>query len=136
MNRGSFLKGLLGLGAVAASTKSVVSKPKNTFDSIEKKIDKIACKIHNAFIKKDKSLISQDDFNELSEAYDLFLDEFLTEDGKGNDLTFNKGAYSKIKYYLLNDDIKSSDASWKKHFGNFHKMIRLHFSKMAINKLN
>lgn len=136
MNRGSFLKGLLGIGAASMIPSNASSKviKFTKFKDITNIIDKKSYKIYKAFITKDSTIVSQKDYDELVDAYNLFLDEFLKEDStNGSDVHFKKGAFAKIKFHLLNNDIKSADSSFHKYFGDLHTMLRLNFENMPTN---
>lgn len=128
MNRGSFLKGLLGIGAASLIKTDVKAQSNKSFKESLKIIDKISKKICNAFITKNSELVSDKDYSELSEAYDIFLDEFLRDDGygDGSDFHFKKGAFSKIRYYLIKGNINLADSEFLKYFGDVHKLHRIH----------
>ena len=135
MQRSGFIKSLFGIGAAAIIPTNVSNKITkfNKFKDITNVIDKKSYKIYNAFIAKDSTMISQKDYDELSEAYDLFLNEFLKEDSiNGSDVHFKKGAFAKIKYHLVNKDVKSADSIFNKYFGDLHRVFRLNFTNIPI----
>lgn len=130
MNRGNFLKGLLGLGAASLVSIETKAEKTNSFKDCIKIIDKKSEKICRAFVEKNSENISQKDYDELSEAYDIFLEEFLKEDGSGNgsDVHFKKAVFSKIRYNILKGNINESDKVFLKYFGDIHTVVRIHFN--------
>jgi len=136
MNRSSFIKGLFGIGVTSLIKTQANANPKNSFNDSLKTIDNISKKICNAFMNKNSNIIFEKDYQSLSEAYDIFLEEFLKENGEGSgsDFHFKKGVFSKIRYNLLKGDIKSADVVFMKYFGDIHNVARIHFSnKIDIN---
>lgn len=130
MNRGSFIKGLFGIGAASLIKIETNAQPKSSFKESLKIIDNISKKICKAFIEKNYNSISEKDYEDLCVAYDIFLEEFLKEDGTGDgsDFHFKKGAFSKIRYHLLKNDVNSADKVFNKYFGDNYTVVRVHFN--------
>lgn len=131
MNRGSFLKGLLGMSAAAVTLplpiKSKVLNDEENSSQLVNIINKLNWKMYNAFIKNDSSLVNENDYLQLKNAYDEYCSLFLKEDGVGSDVIMERAAFAKIKYHLLNKNIKYADGSFSKYFDNLMKMCRIHF---------
>lgn len=133
MNKRSFLKGLLGIGATAAAStlpiqiKAEVSNSEIQLSDLVNTINKLNWKMYNAFINNDISLVTESDYIKLNNAYDEYCSIFLKEDGEGSDVVLERAAFAKIKYHLLNKNIKYADNSFNKYFGHLMKMCRIHF---------
>lgn len=133
MNKRSFLKGLLGIGATAAASTlpipikaevpNVPIKSSNLVDTI----NKLNWKMYNAFINNDTSLVTESDYIKLNNAYDEYCSMFLKEDGEGSDVVLERAAFAKIKYHLINKNINNADSSFSKYYGDLMKMCRIHF---------
>ena len=131
MQRSSFLKRLIGIGAAATLPISIVNKVEANTSKVELPIDVINKKVwemYKAFVNKDASLVSEQDYISLQKAYDEYSFIFLKEDGIGSDVILERAAFAKIKYHLVNGNIKQADQTFNKYFGDLMKMCRLHFN--------
>lgn len=124
MNKRSFLKGLLGIGAAAvtlplpikAEIKDVELKLPDLIDTI----NKLNHKMYKAFINNDVSMVTENDYIKVCNAYDEYCSMVLNEDGGGEDVILQRLVFTKIKYHLLNKNVRYADQS----FGKYEATLR------------
>lgn len=136
MKRSSFLKSLFGITATAAALP-IISKVEAKSNEIPKidtnsnklvdTINELNWKMYNAFIKNDTSLVTENDYIKIKNAYDEYLSIGLKEDEATTDVVLERAAFAKIKYHLLNKNIKNADQSFGKYDGDLKKWCRIHF---------